>query len=222
MGRADRPQPGPSGTLRPLGPRHQPGGTAAVVHRVQAGRAQRAEGTQRRRPAGRRQPVAAVVRVQLSAGSGRHRHGVCAGNRRRHGQVAGCGVCPGRRPRACAGQIRQRRVGGRDRSAADRAGRRLGPRSPGDDGNPARRQLVTQRLQVVCVQLRRSGVRCAGQTGGCPGFQPRCGELPGAANSSRRLPQWHSYPAAQRQAGHSLGGLRRDRTGRRRGLPAVR
>ena len=82
--------------------------------------------------------------------------------------------------------------------------------------------LAAQRLQVVCVQLRRPGVRRAGQARGRPGLQPRRRELPGAAHPSRRLAQRHSHPAAQGQAGHPLGGLRRGRVRRRRGLPAVR
>ncbi len=82
--------------------------------------------------------------------------------------------------------------------------------------------LAAQRFQVVCVQLRRPGFRRAGQARGRPGLQPRRGELPGAANPSRRDAQRHSHPATERQAGHPLGGLRRGGAGGRGGLPAIR
>ena len=168
--------------------------------------------------------VAAVVRGQLSARSGRHRHGLCPGNGRRHGQVAGRGLCA--RP-TCAS------MSSPNSPAASGKARPLscspsGPAAPTSERwrprQPDRRMtaLAAQRLQVVCVQLRRPGFRRAGQARGRPGLQPRRGELPGAANPSRRHAQRHSHPATERQAGHPLGGLRRGGAGRRGGLPAVR
>ncbi len=87
---------------------------------------------------------------------------------------------------------------------------------------PAWRCLAAERFQVVRLQLRRAGVRRAGQAGRRTGFRPRRGELPGAADPPGRLAQRHPHPPPEGQARHPVGGLRRGGVRRRRSLPAVR
>ena len=78
------------------------------------------------------------------------------------------GVRAARRARVRAREVRVRRVDRRDGAVVHRTDRRLRPRCSGDDRDARRRRVDDQRLQVVCVELRRSGVRRAGQADGAP------------------------------------------------------
>ena len=132
-------------------------------------------------------PVTDNFRVQLSAQPGRHRDGMRARNRWRHGEVVGRRVRTARRAGPRAGQVRVGGMGGRDRAAADGADRRVGPRRAGDDRDASRRCVAAQRLQVVRVELQRRGVRRAGQTRGRARLEPWRRDLPRAAHPARRL-----------------------------------
>ena len=166
--------------------------------------------------------VAGDVRVELSAQPGRYRHGLRAGNRRRHGPVVGGCLRAPRCARPCAGQVRFRRVGRGNGAATDRTHGRVGSGRAGNHRISQRRRLAAERLQVVRLELRRGSIRRARQARGRARHQPRRRQLPGVAHPPRRLAQRGAGPPAEGQTRNPLGRLRRGRVRRRRGLSAVR
>ena len=112
----------------------------------------------------------------------------------------GRAVRAGRHPAVGALEARVRRVDRRDRAVLHRAHRRLRPRRARDDGDPGRRRLAAERLQVVRLEPRRRGVRRAGEAGRRARQHPRHRAVPRADASGATARATASTSASSRRS----------------------